>query len=424
MTQEEFIRSHRTEDIRQLALKSHPEGIDIADAIEQIAGWQTACRKLPTWAATEGIVFPPHLSMEQCSSEPTALYKRRLAQKLVNGSAESIADLTGGFGVDFSYMAQAFRNATYVEQQERLCNIARHNFPLLGLQNAKIVCADGTSFLNDMPHVQILFLDPARRDTKGARTFAIGDCTPNVAELRAKLLEHADNVIVKLSPMLDWHKAATDMQGVSEVHIVAVKNECKELLLVLSNRKSDNEGAPYIYCADCTINSSGETIFSVETFRANDCAGNPLTAPCDILSAATENNDAQTILHCTQLAGKFLYEPNAAVMKAGCFSELSRRYGAQQAAKNSHLFFSPTRLPSFPGREFIIKAATGLNKKELKRTLAGIKKANVAVRNFPLSVAELRRKLKLADGGDTYIFATTLADGQKLLLLCSKVAAV
>lgn len=423
MTQEEFIRIHRNDDIRQLALKARPDDIDMGYAMEQIAGWQAACHKLPTWAATEGIVFPPHLSMEQCSSEPTAIYKRRLALRLTDGITESIADLTGGFGVDFSYMAQGFKQATYVERQEKLCEIARHNFPHLGLEHAKIVCADGTSFLETMQHVQVIFLDPARRDGKGERTFAISDCTPNVALLRDKLLEHADHVVLKLSPMLDWHKAATDMQGVSEVHIVAVKNECKELLLVLGHDLQDNMAEPKVYCVDCSTDVSGDTTFNTIVFNTKNEESASDQKAANKQAYSSENIQGTISNETHGFTEMFLYEPNAAVMKSGYFDELAIRYGARQVARNSHLYLSPTRLDGFPGREFVVKAATGLNKKELKHTLANIAKANVAVRNFPLSVAELRKKLKLSDGGMTYIFATTLSDGQKILFICEKVAA-
>ncbi len=422
MTQEEFIRTHRNDDIRQLALKARPDGIDMGYAVEQIAGWQAACRKLPTWAATEGIIFPAHLSMEQCSSEPTAIYKRRLALRLTDGQTESIADLTGGFGVDFSYMAQGFKHATYVERKERLCEIARHNFPLLGLADAKIVCTDGTSFLETMPHVQLLFLDPARRDGKGERTFAISDCTPNVAMLRDKLLEHAENVVIKLSPMLDWHKAATDMQGVSEVHIVAVKNECKELLLVLGHGTHDNMAEPTVYCVDCSTDASGKTTYNTVVFNTEneEYTSNQKADNGQVYNS--EGRQDATLHEIQDFTGMFLYEPNAAVMKSGYFDLLATRYGACQAAHNSHLYLSPTRLNGFPGREFLIKTTTGLNKKELRQTFANIEKANVAVRNFPLSVAELRKKLKLSEGGMTYVFATTLANGQKILFICEKVA--
>lgn len=424
MTTEEFILNNRTEDIRRLALKARPAEVDVPYALEQIAGWQAARTKLPTWAGKDGIVFPPHLSMEQCSSEPTALYKQQLAERLTEGRKESMADLTGGFGVDFSFMAQGFRLATYVERQEKLCQIARNNMPILGIEGANIVCADGTEYLNAMPHVQLLFLDPARRDDKGARTFAIQDCTPDVVALHEKLIQHADNVVIKLSPMLDWHKAIEDMPGVSEVHIVSVRNECKELLLVLRNANgaaaSATEGsAPIVFCVDCKTVADGRTAFSIETFGGPEMDSSSMpkshNASDDMPQTAGTQQES-----CAPAAEMFVYEPNASVMKGGFFAELSSRYGARQVARNSHLFLSPTRIAAFPGRAFAILTVTDLNKKELKRALVGITKANIAVRNFPLSVAELRKRLKLADGGEHYIFATTLANGQKVLLICTK----
>ena len=224
-----YIIQHRTDDPRKLALQSRPSCVNMAYALEQIAGWQAARQKLPRWASTEGVVFPPHLSMEQCSSELTASYKSGVANGLLGGGAgdkeHSLVDLTGGFGVDFSYLARCFKRATYVERQQRLCELASHNMPLLGLPEAEIVCADGTEYLQSLDHVSMIFVDPARRDDNGGKTFAISDCTPDVAALADMLVEKADYVFIKLSPMLDWHKAVADMRYVSEVHVVAVRNE-------------------------------------------------------------------------------------------------------------------------------------------------------------------------------------------------------
>ena len=203
---EEFIREHRHDDVRQLALQAarYPD-IDMQQALQQIAGWQTACTKLPEWAATDGIVYPPRLSMEQCSSEATAKYKA----KVLDPSPSTVIDLTGGFGVDFSYMARGFQKAVYVERQPHLCEAARHNFQLLGLENAEVVCGDGVEYLKNLPppfNAQsrlTIYLDPARRDENGKKTYAISDCTPDVVALKDLLLEKAGRVMIKLSPMLD-----------------------------------------------------------------------------------------------------------------------------------------------------------------------------------------------------------------------------
>lgn len=238
MTTAEFIREYREHDIRQLALQANrfPD-VDMPYALDQIQGWQIARRKLPKWAACDGVIFPPHLSMEQCSSEPTAQYKLNLAMEWAErvGHASRMTDLTGGFGVDFSFTSCAFATATYVERNEQLCHIVEHNLPLLGLDNATVVCADAVEYLSTVEPQTMLFLDPARRDEHGAKTVMLADCTPDVVQLLPKLLEKSRFTMLKLSPMLDWHKAVDDLQGtVREVHIVSVGGECKELLLVLS----------------------------------------------------------------------------------------------------------------------------------------------------------------------------------------------
>ncbi len=395
---EEFIREHRNDDVRQLALQAarYPN-IDMQQALQQIAGWQTACTKLPEWAATDGIIYPPRLSMEQCSSEATAKYKA----KVLDPSTSTVIDLTGGFGVDFSYMARGFQKAVYVERQPHLCEAARHNFQLLGLENTEVVCGDGVEYLKNLPSPfhppspRTIFLDPARRDENGKKTYAISDCTPDVVALKDLLLEKAGRVMIKLSPMLDWHKAVDDLGEVVEVHIVSVDNECKELLLVLAK----NPAAPLrVVCANIKHDTETELF---EFFPSNDSLSNSL------FPALRERD--------------FLYEPNASIMKAGCFAEVAHRFGVQPTGSNSHLFLSPQFIPDFPGRKFQIEKVTSMNKKELKHIIGGLTKANITVRNFPLSVAELRKRLKLADGGDTYIFATTLGEKDHVLLITKQI---
>lgn len=251
-----FIADHRNDDVRQLALGKKPPGVDSAFALEQIAGWQTARTKLPTWAATEGIVYPPHLSLEQCSSETTARYKARLCQRLLGGAptqGTAFADITGGMGVDFSFLAPLFEHSYYIERLPHLCACARHNFPLLGLEGIEVMEADGIEALDRLPHLRLLFVDPARRDSHGARTFSISDCTPDLLPLLPRLLDKADLVVAKLSPMLDWHHTAVSLDAAStgavkEIHIVATGNECKELLVVLSAGAST--GPTTLHCAN------------------------------------------------------------------------------------------------------------------------------------------------------------------------------
>jgi len=399
MTTAEFIREYRERDIRQLALQANrfPD-VDMPYALDQIQGWQIARRKLPKWAACDGVIFPLHLSMEQCSSEPTAQYKLNLAMEWTCqvGHASRMTDLTGGFGVDFSFTSCAFAAATYVERNESLCRIVEHNLPLLGLNNATVVCADAVEYLSTVEPQTMLFLDPARRDEHGAKTVMLADCTPDVVQLLPKLLEKSRFTMLKLSPMLDWHKAVDDLQGtVREVHIVSVGGECKELLLVLSTVV---ESELKVYCADLSTASDTSSLF-VYTPGSS--------APVVNSKLKTQNS-------------KFVHEPNASIMKAGCFDELAAAYGVSPVSRNSHLFLSDGPVGGFPGRSFVVERVTTMNKSELRKALVGIEKANIATRNFPLTVAELRKRLKIKDGGDVYIFATTTAEGEHVLLISRK----
>ena len=501
---QDFIRQHQDDDVRQLAFlgSKYPE-VDMPFALDQIRGRKMARIKLPRWASLEGIIYPPHISMEQCSSESTALYKAELAARLlglpvssssaekenksekenesanenevakasdshfskirefagdravdsefaINGATSEnqqiltkpgedvnetkvdvskadfseeigFVDLTGGFGVDFSYIAARLGvKSMYVERQAHLCDAAKENFGRLGLKNAIVKNGDGIEVLHsfhpkkkdvasaddslgityDQPPsllktnlgLKIIFIDPARRDDAGNKVVSLKDCTPDVTVLQEEMLSKADYVIVKLSPMLDWHRAISELSHVREVHIISVNNECKELLLVLSARNMG--GNLRIYC----INDAQSFV-------------------CDELDM---ESSSVKIAPSTLEEMLYLYEPNASLMKAGCFGVLSERYGARMLSKNSHLFVSQTPIEAFPGRSFRIIAISSFNKKELKRHLSGITKANIATRNFPLSVAELRKRLKLKDGGETYIFATTLSDESHVLVITEK----
>lgn len=401
-----FISQHANDNIRTLALAAHGKpDIDLPFALDQIAGRQSARKKLPSWHVIEGIIFPPHLSMEQCSSEATALYKQSLLERLVcqDGDISSFADLTGGFGVDFSFLASRFGKAIYVERQQRLCDIATHNFKLLGLTQAEVVCDEAESWLKTMPRVDLIYLDPARRDAHGARTFAIADCTPNVVTLKPLLLEKTSKVMIKLSPMLDWRKAVSDLgeENVSEVHAVSVNNECKELLLVMTPEKAE---AIEIVCVDIRSNDG-------EVKEVKEVKG---------VKEVKDNTECRRNIFDYSVFST-LYEPNASLMKIGCFDMIAERFGVCQVSANSHLFVSDHEVEDFPGRSFHIVGITTMNKQELKAALADIRSANITVRNFPLTTAELRKKLKLKDGGDVYIFATTFEDNQHRLIICKKV---
>ena len=515
MTTAEFIQEYREKDTRQLALQSarFPD-VDMPYALDQIKGWQTARRKLPTWAACDGIVYPPHLSMEQCSSEPTAQYKLNLAMEwscriessefrvesseegvesserrvesserevesselrvensegevnnfssgqpatlnsqlstlnpqpatlnsqlsTLNCHASRMTDLTGGFGVDFSFTSCAFASATYVERNAQLCHMVEHNLPLLGIDNAKVVCADAVDYLSTLDMQTMIFLDPARRDQHGAKTVMLADCTPDVVQLLPQLLKKSRFTMLKLSPMLDWHKAVEDLQGtVREVHIVSVGGECKELLLVLSE---EIESELKVFCADLEAGgsslsggSSGSSSSSCSSLSSEPSFPRTPSSPSAPSHPSTHSLSASLFVYTPSSScpapnsklktqnSKFLHEPNASIMKAGCFDELAAAYGVSPVSRNSHLFLSAEPVDGFPGRSFSIERVTTLNKRELRQALAGIEKANIATRNFPLSVAELRKRLKLKDGGDVYIFATTTAEDEHLLLISHK----
>ena len=502
----DFIRQHQDDDVRQLAFlgSKYPE-VDMPFALDQIRGRKMARVKLPRWASIDGIIYPPHISMEQCSSEQTALYKAELAARLLGLSPSSsengeekekesenasnlhlseicefagkgavdsefakngatyekqqiltevdrnvneikeephegdfsqetgFVDLTGGFGVDFSYIASRLGvKSMYVERQTHLCEAAKENFGRLGLKNAIVKNGDGIEVLHSFASkkeaaasdslgitedqsqsllktnlgLKLIFIDPARRDDAGNKVVSLKDCTPDVTLLQEEMLSKADYVIIKLSPMLDWHRAVSELNCVKEVHIISVNNECKELLLVLSARNMSEMEAS---SADGEVKHAG----NLRIYCVNDAQ----SFVCDELDMESSSvRIASPVLEEMQ----YLYEPNASLMKAGCFSVLSERYGARMLSKNSHLFVSMEPIEDFPGRSFRIIAISSFNKKELKRYLSGITKANIATRNFPLSVAELRKRLKLKDGGETYIFATTLSDESHVLMITEK----
>ena len=384
----EFIEEHRKDDVRMLALQARKyPSVDMREAVVQIEGWQHACEKLPTWSATKGVVYPPKISMEQCSSEKTAKYKAALV------SGRSFADLTGGFGIDFSYICRGFDEAFYIERNERLCEIARSNFSLLGLDNAKVMNGNSEELLASLPQLDWIFVDPARRDGDGRKVVALSDCEPNVVELEEKLLSKASNVMIKTSPLLDITMACRQLCSVVAVHVVAVNNECKELLFVLGSAKNDD---CVISCVNILNDGTQEFVFKQHEescLKATYCNG----------------------------VGKYLYEPNASIQKAGCHNVLSQRMGIDKLHPNSQLYTSNEQLSHFPGRVFEVVDVLGFSKADIKKVQA-LQKANITVRNFPESVQQLRKRLKLSDGGDSYIFATTLADGNKVLVICKKLA--
>lgn len=421
---EAFIQQHRTDDVRSLALKKVPQGVDPSWCLQQIEGWQLARKKLPRWAAHDALWFPPRLSMEQCSSEATAEYKCQLA-KQCNAQCKlptRLVDLTGGLGIDFSYLAQAFTHATYVEPQTVLCEIAQHNLPLLGLPEAQVINASSEDYLQHLvadtvtpSSHNVFYLDPARRDEKGHKVAALEDCTPNLLEIQDLLLSHARYVIVKLSPMLDITQALRQLKCVRQVHILSLQGECKEILLVLSQSNdctspllpplAENENAIPIASQSLTyhcvnLNTHDNIFHCTEEER---CSATPHLLPCD-----------------APLQG-YLFEPNASMLKAGVQDLLCTRHTLYKLHSHSNLFVGTHPIEGFPGRQFAIEHTSDFSKKALKALLGDLVQANLTIRNFPSTVAELRKRLKLKEGGHTYLFATTLHDGSHTLIRAHKV---
>ena len=384
----QFIRENLNADVPTLALKKAPVGTDVSLALRQIAARQLLQKKVPQWAENEELLFPAHLSIEQCSSEASAKYK---AEQL---EGETFADLTGGLGVDTYYISQHFRQADYVEQQAELCDMARHNFGVLNA-DVKVWNETAEDYLDHCGPKDCIFVDPARRDEHGHKTVSIADCTPDVGALQDTLLQKAKRVMIKLSPMLDISKALEELHHVKEVHVVAVVNECKELDFVLER---DYQGEAQFVCINL-LTDQPEFRFVQEDERSCIC-------------------------HIADGVSRYLYEPNPALMKAGCFKLLTERYDVLKLHKNSNLYTSDQLITNFPGRVFEVEGWAHYNKKLKQTLLPDMDKASIAVRNFPLSVAELRKALKIGDGDAVFLFATTLKGEQKVVIRTKKAASV
>lgn len=384
----QFIEEHENDDINKLALQSKRYlDLDIPFIIKQISGRQIAKNKIPSWYNNDDILYTKHLSLEQASSEATAKYKADLHQ------GESMVDLTGGMGVDFSFIAHRFEKATYVEQQQELAEIAAHNMSALGLNHTVVKNEDSVEYLKNMGHVDLIYIDPARRDSVGRKTVSIEDCTPNLKDIDELLAERASTTMIKLSPMLDITSAMRDIKNIADIHVVSVNNECKELLFIKQKSPSTKTDIHAVNIKN--DNTSDHFLFSKE-------------------------EEEQLNIQYTDRLGKYLYEPNSSIIKAGGYKSIADRYSLRKLHRNSHLYTSDEFLPDFHGRKFEVTTIFTLNKKDLKEYLKNISQANITVRNFPLSVEEIRKRTKLKDGGDVYIFASTLADEKKVLILCRK----
>lgn len=442
----DFIRKHAQDDVRKLALKrpTNPN-VDLKEALVQIEGYQTARKKLPLWAENPQLVYPPRISMEQCSSETTALYKQQVVRRLLQGLSGplSMADMTGGFGIDFSYLAPLFDRAYYIEQQEILCRIAQHNLKVLGLEQAEVLHGDGVERMPEQAPLTLVFIDPARRDQQGKKTVALSDCTPDLSAIQERIRSCSRFCMAKLSPMLDIHLALQELKGVSEVHVVSVDNECKELLLILASGETENTTgivtAGKRQETDCNLASKTDKTEEVAANKLEDASTSSNSEQSNVKKPAetrifcvnlqkgeqqtfeyTAQEEASAEAVYTDQPGAYLYEPNTSLLKAGAYKCLCARFGVRKLHPNSHLYTSDTLCADFPGRRFRVTGSRTFSKQDLKQIARDIPQANITIRNFPSTVQELRKKLKIKEGGDRYLFATTLKNEQHIILECLK----
>ncbi len=404
-----FVQAHLHDDVRKLALRGGPADVCLSEALTQIEGYQLAERKLPGWAAVGGIRWPVRLSLEQCSSGVTAAYKRVLVQTLVPQPRAAFADLTAGLGVDFAAIAPLFARAVCVEAQPSLVELARHNMPLLGLGAAHVVCATAEAFIQQLTvpmqdgmSFDLLFLDPARRDSAGRKVVMLADCMPDVVQLQEALLHTAHWVLVKLSPMLDITAMLRSLRCVRQVHVVSVGGECKELLAAMSLQGG---GEPVVHCVDLPVAAVDADVAGVRAFSFT--RGEEAAAPVAYATAVEA----------------YLYEPGASLLKAGAFRLPCSRFGLSKLASDTHLYTSSRLVAAFPGRIWRVVAATSFAKRELRAFMGTRTRADIATRGFPLSTAELRRQLHLREGGGVHLIATTLADGSRRLCEVERVVA-
>jgi THUMP domain-like len=390
----EFVAEHEADDPARLVLEAHRyPAIPVREAAQQISARQKAKLKLPTWYAQREVLFPSPLSLEQCSSETAARFKASLLQ------GHSLIDLTGGLGVDTYFLAQSFAQVDYVERQAVLCALARHNFGVLGASQIAVHEVEALAFLQAGPVADAVYLDPARRDAAQRKVFRLADCEPSLAQLWPWLSAVAPVILLKTSPLLDIEAALGELNAlapgaVQQVVVLAVNGEVKEVLYKLRTADQPSLTQPPIRAVNLTKAGPEELAF----VRANEArAIAPLALP-----------------------GRFIYEPNAAILKAGAFKTVAERFGLRKLHPHTHLYTADQLVPNFPGRVFALAGTSKMTRKDLHNWLPE-GKANLTVRNFPLGVAEIRQKLNLHEGGDVYLFATTLMDQSRAILVCHKV---
>lgn len=392
---QDFIIEYACADTTRLRLKNIEANFDVSWAILQIEARKKLQNKLPSWLSHLDVVFPSILSAEQCSSELTAQYKQRLVQP------GSLLDLTGGLGVDSFYFAQKVSQVIYVERFDEYCRAAKVNFKALNAGNITVVQDDCVHFLQNNDRLfDTIYIDPARRGSGNKRVFALDECEPNVLEIIPLLTRYSKRLIIKVSPMADLSALQSLLPGIVEIHVVSVKNECKELLLVIDTEYDEAKGnnkPVTVLCA--AIDSPKDS--SIFSFKIDQEKQLPHSASCNLIK-------------------DFLYEPNSSILKAGAYKTVANAYDVVKLHKNSHLYTSERYVEDFPGRKFKVIETIPFNSKGIKQVEKEYPQLNLSTRNFPLTTAELKKRLKNKDGGDFYLFATTLSTDQKILIVCQK----
>ena len=384
----QYIFIHQDDDVNKLVLKKRTDvEIDYDFAFKQIAGRQRVKSKLPSFYHNKELIYPPQLNIEQCSSESTALYKKSLCEGF------SMADLTGGFGVDFYYLSTNYRESFYIEQNTDLCGIANHNFKILGCINHTIINKKAEDAIDDLPELDLVYIDPARRNKIGSKTVFISDCEPDISILQKRILKKSKKLMVKLSPMLDISSAIKILKNVHEVHILSVANECKEILIILKTEMVES----IKFIAVNIVNNSKTDIF--EFFKEDESA---------------------CLISNSQEIKKFLYEPNSSILKSGAFKSIALNFNLLKLHNNTHLYTSNDLISDFQGRIFEVVDLVGNSKKDMIEIKIKYPKANISTRNYPLKPEELKKKLGIEDGGDIFIFACTIEKDLKVLIICRK----
>ncbi|MFA7132462.1 MAG: SAM-dependent methyltransferase [Bacteroidales bacterium] len=389
LEEKEFIKQNIEANTTKLLLQATIENIDIKLCVTQIEGIKKAEEKFPSLIQSNELIYPKKINLEQTSSEQTAKYKASIFPL-----DSTLRDLTSGFGIDDIFFAQKLKKVYYHELDLTLAEIAEYNFQELGLTNIEVIKGNSLNMLKELEPTDIIYLDPSRRDENQKKVFLLEDCQPYVVDILPKLFEKANTIALKLSPMLDIKQAIRELINIKEIHIISVKNECKELFIVLE--KGYNNEIEY-HCINIETNQQ------TNQFIFKNSQTPPQLAPKSQLQR-----------------GVYLFEPNSSVMKAGGYHEICEHFEVRKLAPHSHLFVSEKLIEDFPGRRFIIKTILPYNNKIIKTLSTRFPKANITIRNFPQNVSEIRKRTSVKEGGEEYLFFTTNSENEKIIISCEK----